>query len=161
MDAHADAKGAVMAQTYILNSGEILGYVTDKMHPYLGNVAFHCNNLPLLEVSMDYMFHGQTFCKDGTVENILLGYGLPSAVADDIANQVRSCLEYYIGRVMGPIDPTHSYTYELSNIGDIRIIDFGVSWNPQPDENTLIAEIRKGVENGDWYPEHLRRLAGV
>ena len=62
---------------------------------------------------------------------------------------------------MGPIDPTHSYTYELSNIGDIRIIDFGVSWNPQPDENTLIAEIRKGVENGDWYPEHLRRLAGV
>ncbi len=146
--------------TYIIPGAETVSIVTEKLWEHIGNVAYFCNHEPILRLCLEHMFCGSVMCDGNVAARMIVGYGVPSDVANQIIASVYEDIEYKVSLVIGGIDPTHSYHFEVSALGDIRLIDLGTSWSAEPSEDLLLKEIALGLDRGDWYPEKFRRLVG-
>lgn len=145
---------------YIIPAAETVSIITEKLWEYIGNVAYFCNHEPIVRLCLEHMFNGNVMCDGNLAVKMIVGYGVPTDVAVRIVNSVYEDIEYKVNLVMGGIDPTHSYHFEVSALCDVRLIDLGSAWSAQPSEDLLLKEIKNGIERGDWYPEKFRRLVG-
>lgn len=148
-------------QTYILPGDEVLALITEEMRRWLGPASRYCNHLPLVDSTLGYMLHGQALCPANTATDIIAGYGIPYEAATKIADRIEARLETLLYRVLGEEFPDYNYIWDLSPMGDITL---SVTPAPTPlshcREESYLESIRRGVANGDWYPSHLRSLAG-
>lgn len=145
---------------YLLPGFELLGAVERHLRPYLYHDASFYNFNPLLEASIEEVIYGQSFCHDGSAVEMAISYGVPSAPAHEIMGRFKEHLTQTFERVFGEAFDTYAYEFEVLRTGDIRLYANIPKPRPRPDNMLDLDEIRAGIDNGDYYPEHIRRLVG-
>lgn len=171
-------------KTYIFALDELVSYVEHELRPYLGVATHYCNHQALVASVLNdllcelygfpsgvgYCFvsqvdgHGeQTYnYADYGSEDILIDYSIPSEVRAELLGRLRQGILRMINAGMGQLDPQKEYQVLIDTDGDMQIQEN----IPAPPTDTRSAaerlrqEIREGIENGDWYPESIRRLVG-
>lgn len=168
----------------IIPGSEALGYLLMELRVYLGPAAEYCNLFEFIECLMNEIIcdskgldsqHAEPFMQtDGfqrtwikfskTPDEIIGDYGIPTDIVYGLYAKIKVEIERQIYQVFGGLDETMDYRFYLQASGDIvleehtppRQRQFNVS--PSPPIDDFIESVRQGLENGDWYPENIRRL---
>lgn len=110
-----------MARKILLSGEEVIGYVEYRLRPYLGVAAEIANHLPLVAaVLQDYLL-GET---PNSVRQMILEYGVPSDIAQEIQEHITSDLVGTINRGLQRVYPGRIYRFELFENGDALIEEY-------------------------------------
>lgn len=148
-------------QIAIIGGAEILENITESMIGWLGPAAYYCNYLPLINSTLGWMLHGQVFHPTTEVSGMIQAYGIPTDAAEELAENIELYIENTLIQIVGEGLYDYNYAWDIKPNGDIYLTVM-----PQPvalstnTEVSWLKSIRDGVSAGDWYPEHMRRLAG-
>lgn len=169
-----------MIKTYIFPMGEVVACVETTLEPYLGVVARYCNHHALIEATLNLVFlenlqSGHCFIESNapgrepawasaaqTPYDILSDYGLPTDIVHEVVGDVRTALLRMISCSVGQLCESKEYRCRVNLYGDVEIIvtEPRARGPLKSDEDLLIEQVREGLNNGDWYPEKIRRLVG-
>lgn len=171
--------------TAVIPTGELQQMVTEAIRDQIGDAALYCDNFQFIACmfneilcdakALDPQLHVDFFeyndrlgtpewIEEGlTADEILTAYNIPIDVVWPICARVKHFIEDLINYALGGIEYNRHYTFRLNLSGDIVLNEHEhtpVMTNSPSPEETMIQSIQQGIDNGDWYPEQLRRLAG-
>ena len=170
-----------MTKRYLFPMGEIVAMVQEELRQFLRVATDCCNHVAIIECAVNeviceakglsvldgYCFYnGNTPAwmkyPDPTTAEMILLYGIPSDVSYGLAERVKTSIETMFRMALGTLNKDYFYQYYSNEFGDIILDDGGPEPRYQFDTgvDNVVAQIREGIDNGDWYPEHLRRIAG-
>lgn len=155
-----------MGPTYVFSPAEILGEVQESLKQHLGSPVFNQQLYGLLDSALDILLHGQTWCPMGSPIQILQSWYINAEDASEISERLHYRLEIMVKRIVG--DRLHEWddlrlNHQITQQGDVQLswlMGTATDQTPPPSPNDFLAKIRQGIENGDWYPENIRRLVG-
>lgn len=142
----------------VLTVEEIISSVEETMRPYLGAAAYVADHMSLVIAVMEEFCYSH---EHDPIDDILEGYSLPTEIRRSIHQNVTTSLIGIITRGFGTIWPSRHYSFRISQ-GDVYIEERNYVDNRlrvEPEETS--ESITKGIEQGDHYPERMRRIAGV
>lgn len=167
----------------VIPTGEAQNYLRNTLHQFIGAPALQMNTLEFIacvfneilcdskaldcqEVEPFYRYDPIMdvpgwVTDHKTADEILFDYGLPSDPTYQVYKFVKHGLENIVYGITGGLDENLDYEFKMSLFGDIRLYELKPHARPQPDPaQSFIKSVQEGLDRGDWYPEHVRRLAG-
>jgi len=147
-----------MQNTYWFNVREHENMIRNDLFPYLGLEAKHCNFYQLVEMMLENYFYGSLGTDLVSMSKRMESYGVPAEESEEIVLNTKNKLILMIQSVMGAFDDADVFEIEVHPNGDLLVTRLSGYVGELTEEET-ISQIREGIENGDYYPEHLHRLA--
>jgi hypothetical protein len=148
-----------MVKNYVFNIADCEKIIQHGLEPYIGVVVLYSNFQPIVHSMVENYLYGSPLSSLPQITGMVRAYGVPTDVAEEIVLSAKNPLTLMLYEVMGPLNPDSAYDFEITPLGDLKITE--MTAQPPTEEQLFIESIREGVSRGDYYPEHLRRLAGV
>lgn len=146
---------------FLFGVQEELGLIETALYPYLGMASKYNNYAPLIELVIDTIIQRDSH---HPVMHFIIGYNIPSEIAEDLAVELRSNIMVTLQRCIGvsSIPDDHTYHYKVYSAGDVEFMDLGVDRRSQALEleRQMEEHLMESIERGDYIPERMRRLVG-
>lgn len=174
-----------MVSKFIISIAEQREQLTLRLQQHMGHAAFYANLQNILYQIVENYLYGDVMSSLWPIVHQVRDYGVPEDVAEDAVWQTSNEIVKTLLLSMGALKVNQVYAFQLTPMGDVVIEDLGpkmdvvhhsfnrtddgelvvrtlrVQGTPAEQHAAFINEVRAGVERGDWYPENIRRLAGV
>jgi hypothetical protein len=148
-----------MVKNYIFNINDCEKTIQHGLEPYLGPVVLYCNFQPIIHGMVESYLYGGPFTSLPELTAMIREYGIPTDVAEEVILSAKNPLTLMLYEAMGPLNSDSAYDFSISPLGDLTIVE--MTSPPPSQEERFIQEVREGVERGDYYPDSIRRLAGL
>lgn len=146
----------------IISVAELIGICEMSLGKYIGVVSHVVDHIPMIKIALDIFLYGKSRQDNLTIKEIILGYGIPSEVADTLDLMIHEKISRLIQSSLMLIYPYRSYEYAVTDTGDILITEYLPELKEQKDTNpSLYVELSQLLEAGGWCNERLRAKAGI
>lgn len=145
-----------MAKRYLFNVAEQANKILLMMSDHIGAIADYCDSYPIMRAIVENYLYGPPLMDRKDVLRMISDYGIPTDIAEDIMVEVQDEFIFNVRPTLGSNKGSTAFDFTLRNNGDLEIVVLDPP-EPSPEEQYK-NEIRQGLANGDYYPEHVRRL---
>lgn len=154
-----DGSVVVANKTFILSVRELIALIECSLEPFMGPAASVANHIPMIDLIFSEYCAVELPDDHRAVRTMLLNYGIPSDVAAEVESDVRAGIYRQLTKICGEWSELLEYTYDIYSSNYITLT---VILRKQPTlAEIMAAEVVEGIEEGNWYPERLRRSLGV
>lgn len=149
--------------SYVIPGTPIIKQMEMRLQPYLGTKVKYINLANILYHLAENCFFGNVLSAKGPIIKDICGYSdkLPVSEAEDMIEEVIDYIKRYIWRMINEDADDWSWHFEMTPRCDIFIHQLALCRPKKTAMQQLTEEVQEGVDNGDWYPESLRRHLGV
>lgn len=151
-----------MTKKYIFSVEDLLDEFHTLLSNYIGPAAFYLNNIWLAERAIELMLYGEPLGDPKYISRYLEGLKLSTDKIDELSSYFNTSIYKLVFSCVFDYDETHSYTYSLTECGDVVIEDLGIAsqMHGVKLQDRFIEEIKINIANGDFVPEKLRQMVG-
>lgn len=154
-----------MTRRYIFSAESANSFIATSLIPYLGPTAIYSNFEDIIKSivegivapTIDYPFY--------EAGSLIEEYNVPSEHAEDIAAGARASLIWQITPFLGEAIGERLFDVEVGRYGYILITDVGsveeVEKRLTQTPEGLRKSLMESIDNGDWIPPSMLRMAGI
>jgi hypothetical protein len=149
--------------TYVIPGTPVIKQLEMRLQPWLGNKAKYLNLAGMISHIAENCFYGNVFSAHAQIVRQICEYDatIPAAEAEDMVDEAIDSIKRYIWRLIQVNPDDWSWHFEMTGRSDIVISQLALCRPEGTPMERLRQEVQNGVDQGDWYPESLRKHLGV
>lgn len=150
-----------MAST-VIPGAPVIKQLEGRLAEYIGIQAKYIDLSGFYFGLVENCFYGNVMSCYTSLVNQIRSYSdqIPADQAEDMLEEALDAIKRYIWNFIQVDIADWSWDFDLTPRGDVMIYQLA-RCRPESAADKLRQEIQNGVNNGDWYPEGLRRELGI
>lgn len=149
-----------MVKTFIISIRELMGWVVYPLQAHVEESKIEA--IPLIDVLLAEYCSKEVTEDTHLVRRMLQELEIDPELAAVVAEDLRVAFTLQMIRTIGPTQEDVDLTYTISTSGDVYITQ-RPSLPPRTPSliDQLAEEVAKGIDEGDWFSERIRRTVGA
>lgn len=152
-------------RSFYLNASEMSGWVRNAIAMRAPTVAMVADVDNILGGIVDIVIYGGPLHPRLSPLEYMTDLGVPTDVAKDTITYLLDVTQNALRVCIGMIDPTKSYQWHFDEVSHDLVITEHIpivkTLSMAERENEFKAAVLAAMDNGDYIPESIRRIAGV
>ncbi|MND14814.1 hypothetical protein D3C81_957330 [compost metagenome] len=149
--------------TFVIPGTPVIKQLEMRLQQWLGNKSKYLNLAGMVAHIAENCFYGNVMSASSQIVRQIMEYDerIPVSEAEDMVDEAVDSIKRYIWRMIQVNSDDWSWHFEMTKRSDIVIYQLARCRPEGTPMDRLRQEVQAGVDNGDWYPESLRRHLGV